>query len=535
MNADHDRSEGASRARLDAALERLAERPVAEVDVERALARLDAARPSSERNAKQRSGPGWLRPDLAWPVLAVPALAVAAAAAWFLLARPWGGFPPSASTTAPAAGQAQDVAVASGAAPTQASRVNAALAAWRGLEPDSDPATWPAPPELARETLIEVLHSGASESGRAAALALALEPGSSLQLERASERDDRAEHALWALARLGFEGRAPLERALLDARRGDAALAAMASWPAAWRIEAFLRGAVSPEADPDHRRALQRALLATEEGTRALLAASFDTGNAALLDELDANQAAWVQAFVAERGRFDELALLALDATGGGDLDDELTEGLVAAALDRRRRARALPMLADLRGPAAVRALVELDLSGQLSSAELETLARPLARRGFEAWATAARDVRERRELDALYQLALGFPGDGATGALLELGGRAELSAEARAWAWLGAEGALDDAALARLTELACDVERSDRQAAAAALVVLARRTGVEPTLDRFDLHARVRERVRTKLSDAMGSARPSELIGLARELRTALPLTPSPTSETLQ
>lgn len=517
MNEERGRSQSEPQARLDAALGRLAERPVAEVDVDRALERLAAAREKDVVLEPRRP---------LWPIVGG---ALAAAAVVVLMLRPWSTFP--AGDPQPPVGEGEALAGAEAPAPG----LNARLAAWTGLAADSDPSAWPERPDVEFAGLVEVLDSGAADVGRAAALALASEPGSSVHLERASERSDRTEHALWALARLGFEGRAPLERALIDPRRGDAALVAMSVWPAEWREEALLRGALTPGAEPGLRARLQRELLATESGTRTLLSASFDSGDASLLAELSAEQGGWIQAFVAERGRFDELALLALDAAGGGALDGELTAGLIDAALDRRRRARALPVLADLRGAAAVMALVELELSAQLGSSELEVLARPLAAEGFDDWAKAAREVRARRELDALYQLALGFPGAGSAGALLELGGREELSAEARAWAWLGAEGALDDSGLARLAELACRVERSDRQAAAAALVVLARRTDVERMLDRFDLSARVRERVRTKLSDAMGSAQPSELIGLARELRSALPLTLSPTSETLQ
>ncbi|MHC4375287.1 MAG: hypothetical protein ACYS26_01685 [Planctomycetota bacterium] len=517
MKEQRGRSQSDPQARLDAALGRLAERPVAEVDVDRALERLAAARPGGVASEPQRS---------LWPIVGT---VLAAAAVVLLMLRPWRTFP--AGDSQPKVDQGETLAGA--AAP--AAGVNERLAAWTGLSADSDPSAWPERPDVDFAGLVELLNSDAADAGRAAALALATEPGSSLHLERASELADRTEHTLWALARLGFEGRAPLERALIDPRRGDAALLAMSVWPAEWREEALLRGSLSPAAEPALRAALQRELLATESGTRTLLSASFASGDASLLAGLSAEQGAWVQAFVAERKRFDELALLALDAAGGGALDAELTAGLIDATLDRRRRARALPVLAELRGTAAVLALVELELSGQIGSSELEVLARPLAAEGSGDWATVAREVRERRELDALYQLALGFPGDGSAGALLELGGREELSAEARAWAWLGSERALDDAGLARLAVLACEVDRNDRQAAAAALVVLARRTDVEQTLDRFDLHARVRERVRTKLSDAMGSAQPSELIGLARELRSALPLTLSPTSETLQ
>lgn len=516
MNREHGRPQGEAHARLDAALQRIAERPVAEVDVERALSRLAAA------GIGEGVAPA-VRP--LWPVVGTVLVAAAVA---LLMLRPWRTF----STGDPQPPVVEGEALAE--APHTTSGLNARLAGWTGLAADSDPSVWPERSELAFEDLLEALDAKSAEAGRAAALALASEPGSSIHLERASERADRAEHALWALARLGFEGRAPLERALIDPSRGDAALLAMSAWPVEWREEALLRGALSPGAEPDLRQRLQRELLATESGTRTLLSASFASGDAGLLAELGAEQGAWVQAFVAERGRFDDLGLQALEATGG-ELDDGLTEGLVDAALDRRRRDRALPVLASLRGASAVVALVELELSAQLDSSELEALARPLAADGFEDWATAAREVRERRELDALYQLALGFPGSGSAGALLELGGREELSAEARAWAWLGAEHALDDAGLARLAALACGVERNDRQAAAAALVVLARRTDVESTLDRFHFHARVRERVRTKLSDAMGSAQPAELIGLARELRSALPLNLSPTSETLQ
>ena len=517
MNEEHGRSQCEPQARLDAALSRIAERPVAEVDVDHALERLAAAR--EDRGAVQPQRP-------LWPATGA---VLAAAAMVLLMLRPWR----ASSPAGPGPSVGEGGALADAEAP--ALGTTSGLASWTELAADSDPRGWPERPNLDFGGLIELLGSEAAEVGRAAALALSAEPGSSLHLERASERADRSTHALWALARLGFEGRAPLERALMDPRRGETAWLAMSVWPEQWREEALLRGVLSAAVDSSLRQRLQRELLETEAGTQALLSASFASGDAGLLAGLGPEQGAWVQAFVAEQKRFDGLALQALGAVGGRALDGELTQGVIDAALDRRRRARALPVLADLRGAAAVKALVELELSAQLSADELESLARPLAAEGFEDWALVAREVRERRELDALYQLALGFPGNGSAGALLELGGRKELSAEARAWAWLGAEDALDGGGLTRLAELACRVERSERQAAAAALVVLARRTDIDQAVDLFDFHARVRERVCSKLSKAMGSAQTSDLIGLARELRSALPLTLSPTSETLQ
>lgn len=517
MNEEQGRSQGEPQARLDAALNRIAERPVAEVDVDHALERLAAAREGCVALQPQRT---------LWPVAGA---VLAAVAMVLLMLRPWRALNPEEPE--PPVGEGPALADAE----ARTSVTTSGLVSWTELAADSDPSEWPERPSLDFGGLIELLDSEASEVGRAAALALSAEPGSSLHLERASERADRSTHALWALARLGFEGRAPLERALIDPRRGEAAWLAMSLWPEEWREEALLRGVLSPAADLGLRQRLQHELLRTEAGTQALLSASFANGDARLLAGLGPEQGSWVQAYVAEQKRFDGLALQALGAVGSRALDGELTQGLVEAALDRRRRARALPLLADLRGAAAVKALVELELSAQLGVDELESLAFPLAAGGFEDWATVAREVRERRELDALYQIALGFPDNGSAGALLELGGRKELSAEARAWAWLGAEHALDGVGLTRLAELACRVERSERQAAAAALVVLARRTDIDQALDLFDFHARVRERVRSKLSTAMGSSQTSDLIGLARELRSALPLTLSPTSEALQ
>lgn len=529
MKNENERS-----ARLDDALQRLASRPVAEVDIERSLERLRQA-PRTAAIDEADLDEEQAEPKLA-PILRFSLPLFAAAAAVLLAWRPW---ITTEEDTEDNAGGSAPIAGVLPLEQIQALDLSSALTHWKGLPADLNSDMWPDAPDMELSELLQALEGDDSELARAASLALANEPGSSVHLERASLRPDRAEHALWSLSHLGFEGRAPLERALLDAERADLALAALGRWPAEWREEALMRGVVNPALNEVRRRDLQRELLADESGTRALLAASFSSGDAELLGELDSRHGAWVQAYVAEQGQYDDLALLAIDVSGAGSFDADqaavLVDGVLDAALDRRRRPRALSVLSGLRGAPAVLALVELELSGQLASADLEALAGSLAASDFDAWAAAARQVGDRRSLDALYELALSFPGDGSAGALLELGGSDDLSAEARAWAWLGAERALDAQGLDRLAELSCNIERKERNAAAAALVVLARRTQVDSALDRYDFSARVRERVRTKLSQAMGSTQPSELIGLARELRSALPLTLSPTSETLQ